>query len=208
MNKKNSNVGDILNNNICVYRDQKIRNMSSTDEDKDNIDQHGGGGKFLLASKEECTSCEQNNVDNITEDFSSVALLDDMSKCASCDKEGISGDMNVCNKCKSVKYCNAVCKKKHRSKHKKACERRVAELYDEQLFKEPPPNEECPICMLPLMNEYKTETFMACCGKTICMGCIGAMIMSGGKDLCAYCRMPPPTSNEEEIDRLNNQLLF
>ena len=31
--------------------------------------------------------------------------------------------MNTCNKCKSVKYCNAACKKKHRQKHKKQCER-------------------------------------------------------------------------------------
>ena len=35
-----------------------------------------------------------------------------------------------------VKYCNAACKKKHRKKHKKACERRVAEMHDEKLFKE------------------------------------------------------------------------
>lgn len=37
--------------------------------------------------------------------------------------------------------------------HKKACERRAAEiaaeLYDEKLFKEVEP-EECPICLLPL----------------------------------------------------------
>ena len=42
--------------------------------------------------------------------------------------------MNTCNKCKMVKYCNAACKKKHRTKHKKKCERRVAELHDEQLY--------------------------------------------------------------------------
>ena len=49
--------------------------------------------------------------------------------CANCGKEG--GDVtNTCNKCKMVKYCNAACKKKHRSKHKKACDRRIAELHD------------------------------------------------------------------------------
>ena len=57
-----------------------------------------------------------------------------IDKCAACGKEGNSNDMNICNKCKSVKYCNAACKKKHRKKHKKACERRVAELYEEKLF--------------------------------------------------------------------------
>ena len=49
-----------------------------------------------------------------------------------------------------VQYCNAACKKKHRSKHKKKCERRVAELHDEALFKQPPLKEDCPICFLPL----------------------------------------------------------
>ena len=70
----------------------------------------------------------------------------------------------MCNKCEGATYCNASCKKKHRAKHKEACERRIAELHeeelererraaefhDEKLFKKPPPNEDCPICMLPL----------------------------------------------------------
>jgi len=66
----------------------------------------------------------------------------DVSVCANCGKEGAN---NICNKCKQVKYCNAACKKKHRKKHKKQCERQVAKLHDEELFKEPPPLEDCPI---------------------------------------------------------------
>ena len=69
------------------------------------------------------------------------------TNCAACGKEGPT---NTCNKCNTVKYCNAACKKKHRSKHKEACDKRVAELHDEALFKEHPPREECPICFLPL----------------------------------------------------------
>ena len=64
--------------------------------------------------------------------------------CANCGKE--EKGLNICNKCKDAKYCNAACKKKHRSKHKKNCERRVAELHDMELFKKPPPPEDCPIC--------------------------------------------------------------
>ena len=101
--------------------------MSATD---DNNGQQCGDNEEMKSSKEECTSCEQNTVDNITEGFNSVAISDVTSTCANCGKEGNSDDMNTCNKCKSVKYCNAACKKKHRSKHKKACERRVAELHD------------------------------------------------------------------------------
>jgi len=46
---------------------------------------------------------------------------DNVSVCANCGKEGDDIN-NICNKCKQVKYCNASCKKKHRSKHKKHCE--------------------------------------------------------------------------------------
>jgi len=156
------------------------------------------------ANKEECTSCEQsNNLDNITEGIDSVVLNNVMFACASCGKEGNSEDMNTCNKCKSVKYCNAACKKKHRTKHKKACERRAAELHDKQLFKEPPPREECPICMLPLPINGNQSMFKSCCGKSTCDGCVHAMMISEGKDICAFCRTPDATSDEEHIKRLN-----
>jgi len=178
--------------------------MSATSDD---YDQHGSDSGEMILSKEKCTSSEQNNiVDSLTEDFNSVAILDDMSTCANCGKEGNSNDMNTCNKCKMVKYCNAACKKKHRSKHKKKCDRRVAELHDEALFKEHPPTEECPICMLPIPIDNGQSVFKSCCGKIICHGCIYAMKMSEGKDLCPFCRMPPPSSDEEQSKR-NKKLM-
>jgi len=167
--------------------DRYIQNMSTTD---DNDDQCGYSA-----------SCEQNNIDNITKGINSLAVLDNVSTCAACGKEGNSDIMNTCNKCKMVKYCNAACKKKHRSKHKKACERRVAELHDEQLFKEVE-REECPICMLPMPLENYTSSFKSCCGKRICAGCVYAMKTSEGKDLCAFCRTPPSTSHKEDIKRI------
>jgi len=180
-----------------------IQNMSTTDDDNDH--QRGGGNEEITSSKKECTLCEQNNVDDITEGIDSImAVQKDMSTCAACGKEGNSDDMNTCNKCKSVKYCNAACKKKHRTKHKKACERRVAELYDEQLFKEVEPRE-CPICMLPLPSADQVTT-ESCCGKTICNGCILAISMSDEKDLCAFCRIPPASSDKEEIKRLKKRI--
>ena len=173
--------------------------MSAAD---DNNDQQSGGGEEMKSNINiECTSCEQNNVNNITEGID-VAILEDMTACASCGKEGNSHDMNVCNKCKMVKYCNASCKKKHRTKHKKACERRVAELHDEQLFKEVEP-EECPICMLPIPIEDSASMFNSCCGKTICIGCIYAIETSEGKDICPFCRTPPPSSHEEGTKRIH-----
>ena len=106
-----------------------------------------------------------------------------------------------------VQYCNAACKKKHRSKHKKACERRVAELHDEELFKEPPPREQdCPICFLPLPLKPRQTTFESCCGKNICTSCIIVMTEEtrgrGKIDLCAFCREPTPTSSEEATEQI------
>ena len=176
-----------------------VNNMNFNGSD-DNGQQCGGSGD-TTSSKKECTSCERRNVDAITEGIDKVAILDTMSTCACCGEEGNDDDMNTCNKCKEVKYCNAVCKKKHRSKHKKKCERRVAELYEEALFKEHPPNEECPICLLFLPIDNNTSHFQTCCGKRICNGCKLAMKMRKGKKLCAFCRTPRATTIEENLKR-------
>lgn len=129
---------------------------------------------------------------------------DNKSVCANCGKEG-SDVTNTCNKCKSVKYCNAACKKKHRTKHKKACERRVAELHDEKLFKQPPPLEDCPICFQRLPSLETGVAYKSCCGKMICSGCIHAPVYDHEgntvADDCPFCRTPVPVSNNEMIER-------
>jgi len=72
--------------------------------------------------------------------------------------------------------------------------RGVAELHDEELFKEHPPRDECPICCLPLPYGSNVYTFKSCCGKLICCGCIHAMdeeACGRGKiEFCAFCREP------------------
>ena len=132
--------------------------------------------------------------------------------CANCGKEG-SDVTNTCNKCKSVMYCNAACKKKHRHKHKKACERRVAELHDEKLFKQTPPLEDCPICFLRLPALSTGRTYMACCGKLICCGCVHAFqsrAVRAGRikedDICPFCRNSPPKSDEEIVKRYKKRM--
>jgi len=122
--------------------------------------------------------------------------------CAACGKEG--GDsLKACTACHMVKYCNRDCQIAHRKQHKKACKKRAAELYDEKLFTKIE-HEECPICMMPLPLQNHQSVFMSCCGKTICSGCIFAMKMGEGKDICPFCRMPPPSSDsdEEEMKRI------
>ena len=54
-----------------------------------------------------------SSIDAVTEGVENVVLDNDVSMCASCGKEGTTDNMNTCNKCKMVNYCNAACKKKH-----------------------------------------------------------------------------------------------
>ena len=124
--------------------------------------------------------------------------------CANCGKGEESSDgLKNCNGCKMVKYCCRDCQIAHRSQHKKACKKRAAELFDKNLFKEPPPPEDCPICMLPLPSANQV-TFYSCCGKNVCNGCIVAMLDREGMNiLCAYCRTPPSDTDEEQIKRIN-----
>ena len=134
----------------------------------------------------------------------------DVSACANCGKEG--SNLNICNKCKEAKYCNAACKKKHRSKHKKRCERRVAELHDEVLFKEPPPEfGDCPICFLRMPTMESGRKYMTCCGKMICSGCCHAFVYDNqgkiiAEEKCPFCRTPLPTSGEEGVERLKKRM--
>ena len=168
-----------------------------------------------------------NNMAESNKDISAEQLtqhvedlsITNVSICANCGKEG--NNLNICNKCKAATYCNASCKKKHRSKHKVACEKRVAEmheeelerkkraaeLHDEKLFKQPPPAEDCPICMLLLPSLHTGRKYKGCCGKFICSGCIHAVaIRDGGVGLCPFCRKPRPTSDDEVLEEMKKRV--
>ena len=164
----------------------------------DNMNNTGLSGALSTLNINESNNNEEKDATTNDTDINTIAIL-----CAACGKEG-GDNMNTCNKCDLVQYCNAACKKKHKSKHKKKCERRAAELFVEKLFEEPPPPEECPICMQPppLYDNNTGTTFHPCCGKHICNGCEYAMAESGAKRLCAYCRTPYAKSDKEEIKRL------
>jgi len=123
--------------------------------------------------------------------------------CAACGKEEDSANLKKCGACLSVNYCSKECQATHRPQHKKACKERAAEIYDEKLFTDHPLPEECPICMLHIPLNVTQIQYQTCCGKRICHGCVYAMQMSEGKDLCAFCRTPPASSNNEDIKRLH-----
>jgi len=194
----------------------------------------GDCGSEAESSKKECTSCDQKQedgvcenssciinttsaIDTISDDIDNINISDNNSStdttgcnnipvCANCSKEGAN---NICNKCQSVKYCNAVCKKVHKKKHKKDCEEyvrlaaeRAAELHDEKLFKQPPsPHGDCPICFLLLPSLPTGRKYKSCCGKVICSGCAHAPVYDDqGNEVdnrnCPFCRTSKPTKEE------------
>ena len=179
---------------------------SSTEKEAANvttctaIDKEDDGSNEDTAAKRLTLQIEDLSIENDEEGDNT----DSITTCAACDKEGDKDSMNICNKCKMVHYCNVACKKKHKSKHKKKCDRRVAELHDEDLFKEPPPPDDCPICMLPLPHDPCLAAFESCCGKLICNGCNHSMRETGGEimKLCSFCKAPKARSTEEAVERI------
>jgi len=147
--------------------------------------------------------------------MSNTSELKTTSTCAHCGKveEAGSNKLKACTACKLVKYCNRECQIAHRPQHKKACRKRAAQLRDEKLFKQPPPEEDCPICMVRLPSLITGRTYMACCGKMICCGCIYTVQSRAFEarrlkedDICPFCRTPTPFSDEEIIKRYKRRV--
>jgi len=83
---------------------------------------------------------------------------------------------------------------------------RAAKLHDEELFKQPPPEEDCLICFLRIPTLHSGSKYFACCGKIICSGCSFAPVYDNQGNIidekkCAFCRTPLPITDEEIVDR-------
>eukprot|EP00956_Cyclotella_meneghiniana_P003667 scaffold4459_cov64-Cyclotella_meneghiniana.AAC.4 len=116
--------------------------------------------------------------------------------CAACGKA--DGSLKSCKACKLVKYCNVDCQVAHRSMHKKACQKKARELFEQKLFAKPPAREDCPICMQMLPLEDRDSTYQTCCGKIICNGCMDCLI----RRRCPFCNTRDSHSREENHERL------
>ena len=84
-------------------------------------------------------------------------------------------------------------------------------ISDDELFKQPPPNKDCPICLLRLPLLALGSTYNACCGKIICSGCAYAPVYDNlGNEIigvkCPFCRTTAPTSIEELNERLQKRV--
>ena len=103
---------------------------------------------LMSSSMTQAESCDR--VDITTGSIVGVMMKNQITACcAECGEEG-GVSLKMCQSCMLVKYCNAACQRNHWPKHKKDCKLRAAELHDEALFKDPPPKEDCPICVLPM----------------------------------------------------------
>lgn len=129
-----------------------------------------------------------------------------MSQCAACGKSDES--LKTCAACKMVKYCGRTCQVNHRPKHKHECKKRASELFDEGLFKELPPQDDCPICFLPLPRFDHLTTYQPCCGKIICCGCANSLpiVVSIWNFVCPFCRAPAAHDEQERIERLKKRM--
>ena len=74
--------------------------------------------------------------------------------------------------------------------------------HEEALFKQPPPNEECPICFLTLPSMMTGRKYKSCCGKIICSGCIHAVQIMDNDAKCPFCRVPISKSSEVTVRRI------
>ncbi|KAL7533152.1 hypothetical protein ACHAXR_005071 [Thalassiosira sp. AJA248-18] len=131
-----------------------------------------------------------------------------MSKCVACGKSG-DNNLKACTACKLVKYCNVTCQKAHRPRHKKECKKRAAEIFDDALFKTPPPKEDCPICFLRMPLIFEEIRYRACCGKIICVGCAYANEIENPSTeflCCPFCRAPDPTSDVEALEMIKERI--
>ena len=151
---------------------------------------------------------------------------DIMCCCANCGRAGVDDiKLKICTACRLVKYCSVDCQKEHRSKHKKACKKRVAELRDEILFKQPESSYlgeilfrqpessylgDCHLCCLPLPLDQNKFAVNTCCSKLFCKGCGYANHLrerrEGLEPKCPFCREPVPKIDEEHDQRLMKRI--
>jgi len=135
--------------------------------------------------------------------------------CASCGKTGEG--LKRCTACKSVWYCGVTCQIDHRKAHKKECKRIKKEL---EMWKPPPPTEECPVCLVPLPLQNSKATYWPCCGQTVCNACKAetdralnitnieryAKKLPPMESSCAFCRVSNHKRDSELIKRMEGRV--
>ena len=152
----------------------------------------------------------------------------DVVCCAECGVVRGASSLKMCKACMHARYCNAECQRNHWPTHKIECKKRAAELRDEALFKDPPAEDDCPICFLPMpinliccvslppatissvpifdyaiankeLANKTTKNYYSCCGKSICGGCVHSFRKSGNHDKCPFCNSDRSSKTDVEL---------
>jgi len=153
--------------------------------------------------KKTSTSCEQNNTGNSNVD---TAAKTSISHEQNCNKKNGSPNLTMTDElAEEIKQIEM------------AYDIGKMDISDDKLFADPPPKDECPLCMQPMPNHSNaigdcgpSRTYNVCCGTTICDGCTEHFLdnMETGdlKDCCPFCRVSIPFVNEELAERVKNRV--
>ena len=142
-----------------------------------------GGVDKISPDNKTCTSCAQK-VEHCKNDGKDVTNDDDSIK----DLSSIDTDLSEENSDDTLRDNVAIMSE---NLGKLA----VSDNNDDKLFQDPPPKEDCAICMLPLpysnnIDGFK-KTYQPCCGKILCDGCkveaLEKMRKGELKQCCPYC---------------------
>ena len=79
------------------------------------------------------------------------------------------------------------------------------DLHD--LFADPPPRGECPVCFSVLPLEPQHSQYMECCGKVICRGCMHEQerVLQTINPPCSFCRTERPFDDAGIMERLKDR---
>ena len=71
---------------------------------------------------------------------------------------------------------------------------------DSSLFGDPPPRDECPVCLVTLPLEDPMTIYMSCCDNTVCKSCIfhheRVNLAAKTTPTCPFCRAKKPNKKE------------
>ena len=92
----------------------------------------------------------------------------------------------------------------------------TSSVLDPELWKPHLPNEDCPLCFVPLPVNETEYAYFVCCGRTLCSACVAETIRAGEiinkkrakkkqppiDHTCSFCRTKPDTTGSKYEERI------
>jgi len=155
----------------------------------------------------------KSDVDTLSTNMNNMNISDSEDSLSKCAERGKEEEI-LSNK---KEYISCAQNVEHTSGSKTAVEHLSSAEFipDDILFRDPPPKEDCPLCMQPMPYASGSicgirSSYQACCGKVLCCGCCIAAsqeINKGNmKAWCPFCRMPFHETDKEYIKRFKKRM--